>query len=105
MITEIDINRDSTACTIPAEMETAGFHAITLKQLENMDLLNRRDTKFLISTEQYYQLLPLLQERCFILAVNGFRTVTYSTQYYDSFDFTMFIQHQNGKGNRYKVRK
>ena len=81
------------------------FEPISLKEMDNVKLMNRVDTKFICSIEQLPVILNDISDRYKILEINKQRIMHYRTKYYDTPDFKMFIAHQNGKLNRYKVRE
>lgn len=73
--------------------------------MDGVELMNRTDTKFMISLDVLVDILPDLQGQYRVLEVAGKRQSLYETLYYDTPDFKHYIQHQNGKKNRYKIRK
>ncbi|MEM7126686.1 MAG: polyphosphate polymerase domain-containing protein [Chloroflexota bacterium] len=86
-----------------ADVLTA-FEPITLKELDTVRLLNRVDTKFLMSQRQLLRVLPHIAHEYQALEVNGTLLNRYRTLYFDTPDFFMYTRHHNGAGNRYKVR-
>lgn len=78
--------------------------AVSLAEIDSVALMNRVDVKYAF----HDSLFPLLAERAApayrTLSVEGIRTSGYRTLYFDSPDFGCYIQHHNGKRNRYKVR-
>ncbi len=81
------------------------FNSISLKEMDNVKLMNRVDTKFVCSVEQLPAILNNISDKYKVLEINEQRIMHYRTKYYDTPDFKMFIAHQNGKLNRYKVRE
>ena len=81
------------------------FNPISLKKMDGVKLLNRVDTKFVCSVIKLSNILKDLIGKYEILEINNRRIMSYQTKYYDTPDFKMFIAHQNGKLNRYKVRE
>lgn len=81
-----------------------GFAPITLKQMDAVALLNRTDTKFMLSNAQLLQALEAVQPGYRILAVAGQRLNHYRTLYFDTPDFELYHLHVNGRADRYKVR-
>lgn len=73
--------------------------------MDSVELMNRTDTKFMISLDVLIKILPDLQHQYRVLEVAGKRQSQYETLYYDTPEFSHYIQHQNGKKNRYKIRK
>lgn len=85
---------------------TSKFESITLKELEKAkaQLLTRVESKHLMTLEQCRTLLEALGSDYRVLEVNDARISSYDTLYYDTNSFFTYIQHHNGKGNRYKLR-
>jgi hypothetical protein len=81
------------------------FQSISLKEMDSVSLMNRTDTKFLLSSAQLREILPLLSSSYRILEIAGNRSNRYQTLYYDTPDFHHYLQHQNGKRHRYKIRQ
>lgn len=90
----------------PSSLETLAkaFEPISLKQMDSVALLNRTDTKFVMSTKQLLQALEALQQDYWMLSVQGQRFNHYRTLYFDSQNFEFYNLHVNGRANRYKVR-
>lgn len=85
---------------------TQEFGSISLKGLEEAKagLLIREESKHLMTLEQCLNLLAVLTHSYMVLEVNDSRITRYETLYYDTPSFLTFLQHHNGKGNRYKLR-
>lgn len=85
---------------------TRDFKSITLKELEDAKagLLTRVESKHLLTLDQCVALFETLGDSYRVLDVNNSRISRYDTLYYDTNSFFTFIQHHNGKGNRYKLR-
>jgi len=73
--------------------------------MNDVKLLNRVDTKFICSIFKLESVLKELSNLYDVLEIDKQRIMHYRTKYYDTYDFKMFNQHQNGKLNRYKVRE
>ncbi len=82
-----------------------GFYPIALGEMDGVQLMNRTDTKFMFHREDLLSFLPDLADTYRALEVEGTRESRYETLYYDTPDFWHYLQHQNGKRHRYKVRK
>lgn len=82
----------------------AGFDLIDLKEMEAVALLNRTDTKFVMTTDQLLKVLAALQQDYRILSVGGQRLNHYRTLYFDTPRFDLYTKHVNGSTHRYKVR-
>ena len=85
---------------------TRDFGSISLKGLEEAKagLLIREESKHLMTFDQCLDLLAELPDSYCVLEVNNSRITRYETLYYDTPAFLTFLQHHNGKGNRYKLR-
>jgi len=80
------------------------FQAISLKEMDAVELLNRVDTKYMLNAA----LLPVILDEIVpyykILEINKERVFEYISLYYDSLRNNMYFDHHNGRLNRYKVR-
>lgn len=81
------------------------FNSTSLKEMNSVKLLNRVDIKFVCSIYKLKDVLEDLSEFYKVLEIDGRRIMSYQTKYYDTADFKMYLAHQNGKLNRYKVRE
>lgn len=81
-----------------------GFEPINLKEMDNVKLMDRTDTKFILKKTQLFQILPTLFSQYRVLDVNDKRISRYESLYFDTPQFDLFRKHQCGKQNRYKVR-
>ena len=77
---------------------------ISLKELDRVKLQNRTDTKFVFNANLLPAILTEISAFYSILEIDGKRTNSYKTLYYDTKDLRSYIQHHNGKANRIKVR-
>jgi hypothetical protein len=82
----------------------SSFDPITLEQMDDVKLLNRVDTKFVINQSNLPNILQGLQNEYYILDIDGVRMYPYHTTYFDTEDLLAYRNHHNGKLNRYKVR-
>ena len=80
------------------------YTPITLDDMGRVALLNRTDTKYVLSLDALYQIMPKLTDAYASLEVEGKRLSHYRTLYFDSADFDLFRTHHAGILNRYKVR-
>ena len=90
----------------PSRLATAAdvFEPISLKEMDAVALLNRIDTKFVLTTAQLLWALTALQNDYRILEVQGQRLNHYRTLYFDMPNFDLYNLHVNGRADRYKVR-
>ena len=80
------------------------FSPVTLNEMDKVKLMTRTDTKFLFHFNKLSSILEKAKECYRILEIDNKRELAYRTTYFDTKDFSMYIAHQNGKLNRYKIR-
>ena len=78
---------------------------ISLKEMDSVALMNRTDTKYLLSFEQLTEVLEEVSDHYRILDIKGVRRNHYQSEYYDTPDFYFYKRHHSGKKNRLKIRK
>lgn len=88
--------------TVDQQLEK--FDPIDLKQMDRVKLLERTDTKYLLSKARLLDLLPDLFEHYYVLEVEGKKTSAYHTVYLDTAEKKYFKQHLQGRYKRHKVR-
>lgn len=83
-----------------------GFEGISLDEVEDLkaQLLTRVESKHLMTFRQCWELVQTLSGSYRVLDINHVRMGRYETLYYDNASFLSYLQHHNGKGNRYKLR-
>ncbi len=77
---------------------------ISLDEMDSVKLLNRTDTKYVFRRSQLQDVLADIAPNYAVLHINGTPYQDYKTTYFDTADDKMYIAHQNGKLNRYKIR-
>jgi hypothetical protein len=82
----------------------SAFEPITLMEMDRVKLMNRVDTKFAFSINEFLDFLPALSEHYRILEIENTRTPRYESLYFDDAQFSFFKDHHNGRTNRFKVR-
>ena len=82
----------------------SNFKAISLEEMDKVALMNRVDRKFILPFRDLLEFIPLLQDDYHILTIKEEKVFTYKTDYYDTPGLNMFIDHHNGKLNRFKIR-
>ncbi|MBP7398232.1 MAG: polyphosphate polymerase domain-containing protein [Chitinophagales bacterium] len=80
------------------------LQSITLPEMNAVELLDRKDTKFLFDINQLSGVLSDLIDNYFVLEINNIRLISYANLYFDTKDFQFYFQHHNGRLNRYKMR-
>jgi len=76
----------------------------TLDQLDAVALLNRLDTKFLLTVSQLVSVLPSLAQDYRVLDIQGRRLHQYRTLYFDTPEYDLYRRHHAGQVVRHKVR-
>ena len=82
----------------------ARFRPTSLAELERVALLDRTDTKYLLSLSQLQEALDALRDDYRILEIDGRRAHAYRTLYFDTPEFDLFRAHHAGRAVRHKVR-
>lgn len=80
------------------------FESTSLQEMDSVKLMNRVDTKFLLSAKEFQMILPELLHDYRILEVNGDRLSTYESVYFDHPEYRLYLDHHQGKQDRFKVR-
>ena len=80
------------------------FEPISLAEMKDVSLLDRVDTKYLMTVDQLDSVLAALVEYYRILDIDGVRLNHYRTLYYDTPDFLLYLHHHAGRRQRFKVR-
>lgn len=80
------------------------FKPISLEEMSAVKLMNRVDTKYMISLSQLGDILNQLQAHYYVQQVCDECIIPYSTLYYDTEDVQMYIAHHNRKLCRQKLR-
>ena len=77
---------------------------ISLSEMEDVELLNRFDTKYMIHIDRLIEILALIKNDYRILEVKGVRLNRYNNLYFDTPDYKFYLTHHNKKANRLKIR-
>lgn len=80
------------------------FNTISLKEMNDVKLLSRIDTKFVFNKTLLLEMLPILKDHYKILKIDGNRFSRYNSIYFDTSDFLFYNSHHNGRLNRVKIR-
>lgn len=81
------------------------FDAISLKEMDEVRMMNRFDSKFLLKKELLERILEEIKDDYFVLEAAGTRIQSYNTIYYDTSDDRFYLEHHNGYTRRMKLRK
>lgn len=82
----------------------ASFNPISLDEMQGVRLMNRTDTKFVISLSQLGQMLLFAKDFYRAQETLGERLIEYRTIYFDTCDWRMLRMHVTGHKTRQKVR-
>lgn len=77
---------------------------ISLEEMKDVRLMNRVDTKFLVTSEQLVAILQGVRDHYYAQEVEGKRLSLYSTVYYDTPELIMYLIHHDRHLVRDKVR-
>lgn len=80
------------------------FNKVSLSDLDKVKLMSRTDQKFCLHRAHLPVVLEAIQDHYSILAIDGETIFNYDNTYFDTLDNQMFLNHQNGKLNRFKIR-
>ena len=86
------------------EQAVAAFAPISLDEIGKAALLDRVETKYVVSAEILPTLLRAIRADYDVLSIEGQRLNRYRTLYFDSAEFDLYRRHHAGGANRYKVR-
>lgn len=78
--------------------------SISLSEMDSVKLLDRTDTKFIFHRSKLPEILESVKKNYRILEVESSRITDYETLYYDTHNLNLYMNHHNGKLNRYKIR-
>lgn len=82
-----------------------GMATITLEDMRSVKLMNRIDTKYVLTTEDVISLLEQASAMCFRVQIIGdIRAARYDTLYYDTPERAMYVTHHNQILTRQKIR-
>lgn len=81
------------------------FSQIGLEEMNEARLMNRLDSKYLLTIDQLQRLIEPMSGTYSILEINNSVNHNYTSFYYDTPDFQMYLNHHNRRVNRYKVRQ
>ena len=80
------------------------FDSHSLAQQNMAALMNRIDSKFLLPIDAFEPFMNAISDDYSILSSLGRKIFSYQTTYFDNKDRQFYLDHHNGKLNRYKVR-
>ena len=80
------------------------FDYVNLDDANRVELMNRTDVKYVFNVNKLPDILRKALDNYKILEINNERIHLYKNQYFDTSDYDMYLDHHNGKRNRYKIR-
>lgn len=81
-----------------------GMSPIDLEAMNHVKLMRRRDTKYVIPSEQLPEILALVKDDYHVFVLQDEHMQPYETVYFDTPALKMYFEHHNKRLNRYKVR-
>jgi hypothetical protein len=80
------------------------FKPVSLEEMDQLALMNRTDTKYFFHESKLDEILLSVMNNYKILEINSCRIMPYSSLYFDTPDFNLYLWHHNGRADRFKVR-
>lgn len=80
------------------------MNTVGLNELESVSLLNRMDSKYVVTFTQLDFIFQCLQNNYSILEIDSTRAFSYENNYFDTPNLLFYKDHHNGYANRLKVR-
>ena len=80
------------------------LNPVGLNDLDSVSLLNRVDSKYVVTFSQLELVFQCLQSNYSILEIDGIRAFSYENNYFDTPNLLFYSDHHNGYANRLKVR-
>ncbi len=80
------------------------FESITLEEMNQVKLMDRIETKFVLSVNQISSLFQTLMPYYRVVSFQGEVMPTYNTVYYDTENLFFYREHHRKRNDRYKVR-
>ena len=90
------------ACNVTTAL--SAFSSISLEEMSTIRLMNRTDTKYIVSLSALMDVLQRASNCYRVQEVQGERNIAYHTTYLDTPDYAMYLAHQNGRVIREKIR-
>jgi hypothetical protein len=100
----INLNTQNSLLLKNIEQIIKEYDGITLQEMDSVSLMNRVDFKYVFSNKLLPQILEKSLPYYRILTIGKDRLFSYRSLYYDTPDNKFYLEHHNGKVNRYKIR-
>ena len=81
-----------------------GMTPTNLEAMDHVKLMRRHDTKYVLSKDLLPEILISIQDDYKVLSLDDERLQPYETVYFDTPELQMYLEHHNGRMNRYKIR-
>ncbi len=88
----------------PPIINTSIFKEISLEEAERAQLMQRIDYKYVLQLDMAKKLLSGLAPSYYAVNNNGHTLPKYISEYYDTPNLKMYMDHQNRRPRRYKIR-
>jgi hypothetical protein len=85
--------------------ELAQFVPVGLEDVGSLSLMRRFDSKYLLPIQYLSDFLKQLKDSYQILEINGERSFEYDTTYFDFPNLKCYMDHQNRRKKRFKIRE
>jgi hypothetical protein len=82
----------------------SSFTPTGLSEMENVELMNRMETKYVFSLAKLTSLLYHLSKSYKVLEIENLNIFPYHTTYLDTSDYIFYMQQIRGKLSRHKIR-
>ena len=89
---------------IKQQLEILNYKRISLEQAESAQLMNRIDSKYVLPLQKVLNILHNCKNHYNIVENNNQVLLNYFSEYYDTEDRLMYIDHHNRRPKRYKIR-
>lgn len=86
------------------EQLLASFSKIGLGDMDSVKLMNRVDTKFVMTVDQLVEVLPLLNDHYHSVEIGSICVCSYESLYYDNEELDFYHDHHKKRLNRVKIR-
>lgn len=83
----------------------SNYQIVSLADMGKTRLMNRTDTKFIFNVKHLDNILSKANDEYNVLEIKNEKIPAYESQYFDTENFYLYTNHQNGKLNRYKIRQ
>jgi hypothetical protein len=93
---------DTTFQNLPSSLSK--YDPISLQDMSDVALMKRMDTKFVMRSRDLGMLLDAVEQDYHILEIDGLRSHSYASLYFDTPSYKFYVDHHNRKLRRSKVR-